>query len=635
MAAVVIMSGLPAKKAEAAGSVTINDTNFPDPVFQKAIKEKIDTDRNGVLSENEIENALELDVNGLKIYNLKGIEKLIFLEWLDFSNTEVETVDLSYNTNLLTVYCYHNQLTALDVSKLTKLEVLDCSENQLISLNVSRNTALLDLECYDNSLAILNVAANTNLIFLDCSYNNIISLDVTRNTKLEYLNFTECKVGTIKVGNCTKLEGLYACNAGLTSLNVSANTELKDLNCSINDISSLDLSANKKLTELDISSTKISSLSLKNNTLLERLYCLDTAMTTLDMSPCSKLEILECEYNNLTSLKLTYHPKLCYLIAFDNSLSSINISGCKILKQIYKQGGSDGHYVIEDTGEIEVDSTVNLITTSAPAVKTQPSDSKVSLGGTVKFTVSASGSSLKYQWYYRNSSTGAWEVSGASGNKTNTLTFTAKEAYSGRQYRCKVSNVYGSVYSSAATLTVVPKITTQPTNAKVSIGKTAKFTTAAEGTSLSYQWYYRTSSTDSWHKSSASGSTTATCSFTAKEAYSGRQYRCKVTGKYGSIYTKTVTLTVVPKITAQPKNVTVTEGKTAKFSVAAEGTDLTYQWYYRKSSTGDWYSSTSASGKSATYSCTGKASYNGRQYRCKVTSKYGSVYTNIVTLTVK
>ena len=110
-----------------------------------------------------------------------------------------------------------------------------------------------------------------------------------------------------------------------------------------------------------------------------------------------------------------------------------------------------------------------------------------------------------------------------------------------------------------------------------------------------------------------------------------------MTNLAGNTYTKTVTLTVctTPAITTQPKSASVTAGTTVKFTVKATGNALTYQWYYRKTSSDGWTEVAAASGKTATYSLTTAARHNGYQYKCVITNKAGSVTTSIVKLTVK
>ena len=90
-----------------------------------------------------------------------------------------------------------------------------------------------------------------------------------------------------------------------------------------------------------------------------------------------------------------------------------------------------------------------------------------------------------------------------------------------------------------------------------------------------------------------------------------------------------------PTITTQPKSATVALGSKASFKVVASGTALSYQWYYRTSSSGTWKAISAASGKTANYSLTTAARHDGYQYRCKITNAGGSVYTKTVTLTLK
>ena len=280
------------------------------------------------------------------------------------------------------------------------------------------------------------------------------------------------------------------------------------------------------------------------------------------------------------------------------------------------------------------------VAVAKPAVTTQPSDQSGAAGDTLKFSVKATGGALKYQWYYRTSSSGTWTKSTGTGAATRTLTVEAKAYRSGYQYRCRVSNIMGYKYSSAATLTVTalakPTITTQPKSQTAAVGATAKFTVAATGGSLKYQWYYRTSSSGSWQKSTGTGATTKTLSVEAKAYRDGYQYRCKVSNAAGYKYSSAATLTVLtkPAITTQPKSQTATAGTTVTFTVMATGA-TSYQWYYRTSSTGEWKKCTGADATTASISVEAKSYRDGYQYRCKVSNTAGYVYTSTVTLTVK
>ena len=115
-----------------------------------------------------------------------------------------------------------------------------------------------------------------------------------------------------------------------------------------------------------------------------------------------------------------------------------------------------------------------------PIIKTQPKSVSVAEGGTAVFTVKAT-SVDSYQWYYRNDANDTWKASSNESAKSASYSVPAKLASSGHQYRCKLTNKIGSVYTNIVTLTVNPKpvITTQPKSVKVAVGDTAAFTVTA------------------------------------------------------------------------------------------------------------------------------------------------------------
>ncbi|MBE7004082.1 MAG: immunoglobulin domain-containing protein, partial [Ruminococcaceae bacterium] len=73
-----------------------------------------------------------------------------------------------------------------------------------------------------------------------------------------------------------------------------------------------------------------------------------------------------------------------------------------------------------------------------------------------------------------------------------------------------------------------------------------------------------------------------------------------------------------PKITTQPKDVSAAVGTSAKFTVAASGSGLTYQWMINKNDGNGWKNSTASSATTATLSQSVTAEKNGYQYRCVV-----------------
>jgi len=85
-------------------------------------------------------------------------------------------------------------------------------------------------------------------------------------------------------------------------------------------------------------------------------------------------------------------------------------------------------------------------TVTAPSITTQPAAATVTAGASASFSVTASGSSLTYQWYKDSAA-----ISGAT---SATYTISSTSSTDAGTYYVVVSNSAGSVTSSSATLTV-------------------------------------------------------------------------------------------------------------------------------------------------------------------------------------
>ena len=89
-----------------------------------------------------------------------------------------------------------------------------------------------------------------------------------------------------------------------------------------------------------------------------------------------------------------------------------------------------------------------------------------------------------------------------------------------------------------------------------------------------------------------------------------------------------------PSITTQPQSATVTEDESASFSLAANGSGLSYQWQQSSDGGQSW---TDISGATSVSYKTGATTLqmNGTQYRCVITNAVGSVTSAAATLTVQ
>ena len=113
------------------------------------------------------------------------------------------------------------------------------------------------------------------------------------------------------------------------------------------------------------------------------------------------------------------------------------------------QGGNYSVVVTNADGSLTSAVAVLTVTTggTAPTVTTQPSSQTVVAGGNATFSVAASGTApLKYQWTF-----GGSKLSGAT---NASLTLSGAQSGNAGTYAVVVTNNYGSITSSGATLTV-------------------------------------------------------------------------------------------------------------------------------------------------------------------------------------
>lgn len=198
----------------ATGDIRLDAAHFPDANFQKYLSENVDTNKDGSLSAAERDAVTELNVQNARIKSLNGIQYFTQLVTLRCYNNQLTKLDVSKNTQLKYLWCYNNQLTELDVSKNIQLTAVVCWNNQLTKLDVSKNMQMTILYCYNNQLKSLDVSKNAKLMSLHCDNNQLTKLDVSKNVQLEIL---------------------HCGNNQLTNMDISKNTKLQTFKCMDNE----------------------------------------------------------------------------------------------------------------------------------------------------------------------------------------------------------------------------------------------------------------------------------------------------------------------------------------------------------------------------------------------------------------
>ncbi len=219
----------------------------------------------------------------------------------------------------------------------------------------------------------------------------------------------------------------------------------------------------------------------------------------------------------------------------------------------------------------------------APGITTQPVSQTVTAGGSVTFTVVATGTPApSYQWKKGGVAlTNGGNVSGAT---TATLALSNVTSGDAALYTVTVSNGVGTaVTSNPAVLTVNPALSSNVAVASKTLtaGTAAvAFTpvTAAGGT-VPYAYAVSPALPAGLTLSATTGVITGT----PATAAAATNYTVTVSDSASATSSKVFSLTieatlVAPTITTPPASQVVTAGQTATFTVAATGSGLTYQW---------------------------------------------------------
>ena len=286
------------------------------------------------------------------------------------------------------------------------------------------------------------------------------------------------------------------------------------------------------------------------------------------------------------------------------------------------------------------------ITTGGISVTGQPANTSACAGNNATFTVTATGTSLTYNWQESTDGGVTWSTTSPAAT-TATLTLSAvTTGMNNNQYRCVVNGpgacTPAGLTSGSATLTVnsAIAISSQPVNASVCTGNNATFSVTATGTNPTYNWQVSTDGGSTWNNTSPAV-TTATLTLTAVTAgMNNYQYRCVVAGTCTAVginsNAATLTINTPASVTSQPANTATCIGSNASFSVTASGSGLSYNWQVSTDGGTTW-NNTAPVVTTATLTLTAVTiGMNNNQYRCVVSIVCNPVGVNSTpaTLTV-
>ena len=259
-----------------------------------------------------------------------------------------------------------------------------------------------------------------------------------------------------------------------------------------------------------------------------------------------------------------------------------------------------------------------------PVITVQPQSQANGAGATVTFLVSATSlTPMGYQW--QKNGTNLVNGSNISGATTNRLTIMDISDSDAAGYSAIVSNLYGSLASSTATLTVIdpPVITAQPTNLLVLAGTKVAFGVSLTGSApfLRYQWRF--------NGTNLLSATNAIYTIPSVGTGNAGNYAVVITNAGGKATSSNAALTVV----LSPESQTNYASSTAAFTATAFGSELlNYQW--QKNGTKLVNGGNLSGATNSTLTITGVSDADAAIYSAVVSDAFGSVTTSNAALTV-
>lgn len=191
------------------GDVNITEV-FRDQKFQAWLLKSSNlggVGADGILTEEERQSVTELNLSGLGLTSLEGLEVFPNLQTLYCSNNQLTSLDLSQNMNLKRLNCSFNRIAKLDLTGHSELISLNCEMNLLTSLTLTGCTDLLSMYCRNNLLTSLDLTDNTKLVFIETFDNHLTSIDVSKLEDLTFLHIDHNRLTELDMSHNTKLQG--------------------------------------------------------------------------------------------------------------------------------------------------------------------------------------------------------------------------------------------------------------------------------------------------------------------------------------------------------------------------------------------------------------------------------------------
>ena len=175
--------------------VNIYDKNFKNKVLNDY---SINTDKDTLILQREIDTVSTLNISNLNISNLSGLEKFINLKNLDASYNNLSNFNFNNLPSLEKIFISHNKLSSfaflpgntlkvvdignnlitnqIDFTNVNKIEVFKADSNLIESIYFSNAKTLTTIDLRFNKLkSIIYIYESTSLTHLDLTLNSLLN----------------------------------------------------------------------------------------------------------------------------------------------------------------------------------------------------------------------------------------------------------------------------------------------------------------------------------------------------------------------------------------------------------------------------------------------------------------------------
>ncbi len=220
---------------------------------------------------------------------------------------------MNYETRFL------NRLTSLaGIEAFPNLEILNLTGNDLDSINISQNSNLKYLYLNFNSFSKLDTSGNPNLEVISLDNNLIVpEVDFSENANMTDIAMPNIGFGSVSdeyigpggyfdITNMENLNGLSIGDNNFTSIDLSGNPNLTIFKGGGNNFTEIDISNLSQLYEFGVPESPITTIDFSGNPLLHTIQVEQCNLSYLDVSMLDELRVLRAFGNpNLNCIKVS------------------------------------------------------------------------------------------------------------------------------------------------------------------------------------------------------------------------------------------------------------------------------------------------------------------------------------------